>query len=29
MRIDSIETRLYRVPPSTRIVDSIQSIDTW
>lgn len=29
MRIESIQTRLYRVPPSVRISDSIQSINTW
>ncbi len=29
MRITSIQTNLYRVPPSIRISDSIQSIHTW
>jgi len=29
MRIESIETRLYRVPPSVRIQDSIQAIHRW
>jgi L-alanine-DL-glutamate epimerase-like enolase superfamily enzyme len=29
MRIDSIQTRLYRVPPSVRIQDSIQAVDRW
>lgn len=29
MRIESIQTHLYRVPPTVRISDSIQSIHTW
>ncbi len=29
MRITSIQTNLYRVPPTIRISDSIQSIHTW
>ncbi len=29
MRIEAIQTNLYRVPPSVRISDSIQSINTW
>lgn len=29
MRIEAIETRLYRVPPTVRIQDSIQAIDRW
>lgn len=29
MRITSVETRLYRVPPTIKISDSIQSINVW
>jgi L-alanine-DL-glutamate epimerase-like enolase superfamily enzyme len=29
MRIESVETRLYRVPPTVRISDSIQAIHHW
>jgi len=29
MRIESVETRLYRVPPTVRISDAIQSIHRW
>ncbi|MSQ55392.1 MAG: mandelate racemase/muconate lactonizing enzyme family protein [Betaproteobacteria bacterium] len=29
MRIEAIETRLYRVPPTVRISDAIQSIHRW
>jgi L-alanine-DL-glutamate epimerase-like enolase superfamily enzyme len=29
MRIESVETRLYRVPPTVRISDAIQSIQRW
>ena len=29
VRITSIETNLYRVPPTTKITDSIQSIQMW
>ena len=29
MRVESIETRLYRVPPTVRISDAIQSIHRW
>src|ERR1044071_6865642 len=29
MKIRSVETRLYRVPPTVRIQDSIQAISHW
>ena len=29
MRIESVETRLYRVPPTVRISDAIQAIHRW